>query len=38
VIHPGLNGGPEHGKGLVAVARRPEHPVAGELHRAVPDP
>jgi epsilon-lactone hydrolase len=36
VVHPRLDRRPQHPQRLVTVARRPEHPVAGQLHRAVP--
>ncbi len=36
VVNPGRDGRAQHPQRLVAIPRRPEHPVAGELHRAVP--
>lgn len=38
VVHPGRDGRTEYPQRLVAIPRRPEDPVAGELHRAVPGP
>jgi hypothetical protein len=38
VVHPGRDGHAQHPQRLVAIPRRPEDPVAGELHRAVPGP
>jgi hypothetical protein len=35
---PAVDRRAQHPQCLVAVARRPEDPVAGELHRAVPGP
>jgi hypothetical protein len=36
MIHPGLDRRPQDPQRFIAVARRPEYPVAGQLHRAVP--
>jgi hypothetical protein len=38
VVHPGGDGRAQHPQRLVAIPRRPEDPVAGKLHRAVPGP
>jgi hypothetical protein len=38
VVHPGLDRRPQDPQRLVTVSRRPEDPVTGELHRAVPSP
>jgi len=38
VIDSGRDGRAQHRQRLLAVARRPEDPVAGQLHGAVPGP
>ena len=38
VVYPGRHGLAQHGNGGVRILRRPEHPRAGQLHRAVADP
>jgi hypothetical protein len=38
VIHSGRDHRAQYPQRLLAIARRPEDPVAGELHRAVPGP